>query len=100
MRPSCRPREQSPAGVVDERQRQHGIKCGTFGASSYEQRSIATGDYGAHGVASVAATSDADGGLAIWDLERLDAPAFSVPKAHKSIVCRCTISAGGPLPAD
>ncbi|KAJ8612554.1 hypothetical protein CTAYLR_003733 [Chrysophaeum taylorii] len=58
--------------VVDERQRPQGIKCSTFGASSFEQRSVATGDYG--------------GGLAVWDLERLDAPTFAAPKAHGLII--------------
>uniref|UniRef100_A0A7S3K1G1 WD repeat-containing protein 92 n=1 Tax=Aureoumbra lagunensis TaxID=44058 RepID=A0A7S3K1G1_9STRA len=58
--------------LAEERQKAFGIKCGTFGASSFTQRSIATGDY--------------DGGLAIWDLERLDTPSYSISKAHKSII--------------
>jgi WD repeat-containing protein 92 len=49
-----------------------GFKCGTFHASSIEERHLATGDY--------------DGRLQIWDLERLDAkPIFDV-KAHEKIV--------------
>jgi len=49
-----------------------GFKCGTFGASSLSERSIATGDY--------------KGGLNVFDLERLDVPTFSIPTAHSQII--------------
>jgi WD40 repeat protein len=48
-----------------------GFKCSTFGASSFVNREIATGDY--------------DGGLNIYDLEKCQA-SFSIPKAHKGII--------------
>ena len=41
----------------------NGIKCGTFGASSIEERHLATGDHA--------------GKLAIYDLDRIDTPVFS-----------------------
>ena len=48
------------------------IKCGTFGATSLEDRYLATGDFLGH--------------LAIWDLEHLpQGPIFSV-KAHDQII--------------
>jgi len=48
------------------------IKCGTFGATTLEDRNLATGDF--------------DGQLAIWDLERLDqGPIYSI-KAHEQII--------------
>jgi len=47
------------------------IKCATFGASAFEQRHLATGDY--------------DGKLNIWDLERLDKAILSV-QAHPQMV--------------
>lgn len=50
---------------------QHGVKCGTFSASSAEQRYLATGDHA--------------GRLAIYDLDRLDTPVF-MQQAHASIV--------------
>ena len=50
----------------------HGFKCGTFGASSLAERSLATGGHGGY--------------LHTWDLERLDAgPTWSV-KAHTGLV--------------
>jgi len=49
----------------------HGIKCGTFAASSIEQRHIATGDHA--------------GKLVIYDLENIDKPIFS-QQAHSSII--------------
>lgn len=57
--------------TVTEGQVSNGIKCGTFGASSLEQRYIATGDYG--------------GKLAIYDLERIGRPIFE-QQAHVSII--------------
>ena len=51
-----------------------GFKCGTFHASSVEDRHLATGDY--------------EGNLQIWDLENmgpLDKPIFDV-KGHEKII--------------
>jgi WD40 repeat protein len=49
-----------------------GFKCATFGASRIEDRHLATGDY--------------KGGLAIWDLERVNGdPIFKVD-AHEKII--------------
>eukprot|EP00040_Diaphanoeca_grandis_P016899 m.87639 g.87639 ORF g.87639 m.87639 type:complete len:362 (-) comp26099_c1_seq2:108-1193(-) len=55
------------------------IKCGTFGASSLEDRRIATGDF--------------NGELACWDLENMSKPTFST-KAHESII-NCMDGCGG-----
>lgn len=49
----------------------HGIKCGTFGASSIEERHLATGDH--------------QGRLVIYDLEHLSTPTYS-QQAHTSII--------------
>eukprot|EP00500_Bicosoecida_sp_ms1_P007240 CAMPEP_0203824502 /NCGR_PEP_ID=MMETSP0115-20131106/51911_1 /ASSEMBLY_ACC=CAM_ASM_000227 /TAXON_ID=33651 /ORGANISM="Bicosoecid sp, Strain ms1" /LENGTH=358 /DNA_ID=CAMNT_0050733541 /DNA_START=188 /DNA_END=1264 /DNA_ORIENTATION=- len=57
--------------LVSQCEKPKGFKCGTFGASSLEDRHLATGDY--------------DGKLAIWDLERTDVPVYQV-QAHKSIL--------------
>lgn len=57
--------------LTAESEKSHGIKCGTFGASSIEERHLATGDYA--------------GKLNIWDLERLDVPVYSA-QAHSSII--------------
>lgn len=57
--------------MVSESETKHGFKCGTFGASTLEERHLATGDYG--------------GFLRIWDVERPKVPIYSV-KAHKSII--------------
>lgn len=57
--------------VVGETKTTNGIKCGTFGASSIEDRHIATGDHA--------------GKLAIYDLDRLDTPIY-VQQAHASII--------------
>lgn len=54
-----------------ETEQPKGFKCGTFGASSIEDRHLATGDY--------------VGGLAIWDLENMKKPIWSV-KGHDLIV--------------
>jgi len=43
--------------LVAQREVPEGVKCATFGATSYEARQLATGDYA--------------GQLAVWDLERL-----------------------------
>ncbi|KAM6082573.1 dynein axonemal assembly factor 10 [Chlamydotis macqueenii] len=47
------------------------IKCGTFGATSLQQRYLATGDF--------------DGNLNIWNLEAPEIPLYSV-KGHKEII--------------
>eukprot|EP00638_Chattonella_subsalsa_P009882 CAMPEP_0117747132 /NCGR_PEP_ID=MMETSP0947-20121206/8332_1 /TAXON_ID=44440 /ORGANISM="Chattonella subsalsa, Strain CCMP2191" /LENGTH=321 /DNA_ID=CAMNT_0005564533 /DNA_START=163 /DNA_END=1128 /DNA_ORIENTATION=+ len=65
--------------LVHETEKSKGIKCGTFGASSLEERHIATGDY--------------VGMLNIWDLERTDIPVFSV-QGHSTII-NCIDGAGG-----
>ena len=65
--------------VVKETEKKDGFKCGTFGASSLENRSIATGDF--------------KGQLQIFDLQRLETPVFSV-KAHESII-NCMDGCGG-----
>jgi len=56
-----------------------GIKCGTFGASSLEERNIATGDFG--------------GSVSIHDLEDMRAPIWNV-KGHESLV-NCIDGCGG-----
>eukprot|EP00640_Fibrocapsa_japonica_P002197 CAMPEP_0113939982 /NCGR_PEP_ID=MMETSP1339-20121228/6185_1 /TAXON_ID=94617 /ORGANISM="Fibrocapsa japonica" /LENGTH=353 /DNA_ID=CAMNT_0000943641 /DNA_START=29 /DNA_END=1087 /DNA_ORIENTATION=+ /assembly_acc=CAM_ASM_000762 len=57
--------------LVAEYEKPNGIKCGTFGASPLEDRSIAVGDYA--------------GVLNIWDVERNDLPIYSV-QAHTTII--------------
>jgi len=64
---------------VMESEKQHGFKCCTFGASSLVDRHLATGDY--------------EGRMAIWNLEHMDLPVFSV-KAHNSMV-NCIDGLGG-----
>jgi WD repeat-containing protein 92 len=50
---------------------ENGLKCGTFGASSIEDRHLATGDH--------------KGKLAVYDLENISQPVFS-QQAHSSII--------------
>lgn len=57
-----------------------GFKCGTFGASSLEQRHIATGDF--------------KGKLEIWDLERLHGESVFKADAHDKII-NCMDGIGG-----
>lgn len=57
--------------LVKESEKPKAFKCGTFGASKVETRHLATGDF--------------EGNLNIWDLEKLEAPVYSV-KAHKEII--------------
>uniref|UniRef100_A0A673C1D7 Dynein axonemal assembly factor 10 n=2 Tax=Sphaeramia orbicularis TaxID=375764 RepID=A0A673C1D7_9TELE len=59
------------AQLVKEVEKPKPIKCGTYGATSLQQRHIATGDF--------------DGNLNIWNLETPEEPIYSV-KAHKEIV--------------
>ncbi|XP_067874987.1 dynein axonemal assembly factor 10-like isoform X2 [Heterodontus francisci] len=55
------------------------FRCGTFGATSLQQRHLATGDF--------------DGNLHIWNLEGSEAPLYSV-KAHREII-NCIDGVGG-----
>lgn len=54
-----------------EIEKKAGIKCGTFAASTLEERHLATGDYQGH--------------LCVWDLEASSKPVYEA-KAHHSIV--------------
>lgn len=65
--------------TIAEAEKANGIKCGTFGASSFEQRQVATGDY--------------KGTMNVWDVENLDKPIFSVD-GHSSII-NCIDAVGG-----
>lgn len=65
--------------LVTEAEKKEGFKCGTFAASDFEKRHLATGDF--------------KGCLNVWDLDRLDAPVFSA-NAHKSII-HCIDGVGG-----
>lgn len=67
------------AKLVKEVEKPHPIKCGTFGATTLQQRHIATGDF--------------DGKLNIWNLETPEIAIYSV-KAHKEIV-NCIDGVGG-----
>ncbi|XP_072130577.1 dynein axonemal assembly factor 10-like isoform X1 [Mobula birostris] len=55
------------------------FRCGTFGASSLQQRHLATGDF--------------DGNLHIWNLEAPEAPLY-MAKAHREII-NCIDGVGG-----
>jgi len=68
------------AELAGELEMPKSFKCGTFGHSSLAERSLATGDFG--------------GQLAIWDLDRLTQPTFSVPDAHSTII-NCIDGCGG-----
>jgi len=57
--------------TMAEHQTPSGIKCGTFSASSIEERYLATGDHA--------------GSLAVYDLERMEQPIFQ-QQAHNSII--------------
>ncbi|XP_016383782.1 WD repeat-containing protein 92-like [Sinocyclocheilus rhinocerous] len=57
--------------LVKEIEKAKPIKCGTFGATSLQQRHLATGDF--------------DGSLNVWNLEVPESPVYSV-KAHKEII--------------
>ena len=62
-----------------ELERPKAFKCGTFGHTSLAERQLATGDF--------------DGSLAVWDLEKLQQPVFSV-KGHDTII-NCIDGCGG-----
>ncbi|CAG2213674.1 WD repeat-containing protein 92 [Mytilus edulis] len=57
--------------LVHDIEKSKALKCGTFGASSLQQRYFATGDF--------------DGKMQIWNLESMELPVYSV-KAHKEII--------------
>lgn len=56
---------------VKEIEKAKALKCGTFGASSLQQRYLATGDF--------------DGRMQIWNLETPELPVYSV-HGHKEII--------------
>lgn len=64
---------------VQEFEKPAAIKCGTFGASSFEERHLATGDF--------------KGNMMTWDLERMSEPVYNV-KAHDNII-NCIDGCGG-----
>ncbi|TWW78388.1 dynein axonemal assembly factor 10 [Takifugu flavidus] len=70
--------------LIKEVEKPKPLKCGTFGATSLQQRHIATGDF--------------DGNLSIWNLEMPGTPVYTV-KAHKEIV-NCIDGVGGLGMAD
>lgn len=57
--------------LVKEFEKSKAFKCGTFGASSLQQRYLATGDF--------------EGKMCIWNLESPEIPVYSV-KGHKEII--------------
>ncbi|XP_041352610.1 WD repeat-containing protein 92-like [Gigantopelta aegis] len=57
--------------LIHDIEKSKSFKCSTFGASSLQQRFIATGDF--------------DGKLQIWNLESTELPVYSV-KGHKEII--------------
>jgi WD40 repeat protein len=65
--------------VVAESEQRHGLKCGTFGASTLEERTIATGDF--------------SGNVSIFDLENPQVPIWNV-KGHDTLV-NCIDGCGG-----
>jgi len=65
--------------LISQTEKKDGIKCGTFGASHFEKRHFATGNY--------------NGDLNIWDLEKLESPVFST-KAHSALI-NCIDGIGG-----
>ncbi|KAK3092270.1 hypothetical protein FSP39_000535 [Pinctada imbricata] len=57
--------------LIKQAEKPKALKCGTFGASSLQQRHLATGDF--------------DGKVQIWNLESPEVPIYSV-KGHKEII--------------
>ncbi|XP_065833350.1 dynein axonemal assembly factor 10-like [Oscarella lobularis] len=57
--------------LLAEVEKRSAFKCGTFGATSLQERHLATGDF--------------NGELMTWDLERLDLPVYNT-KAHSEII--------------
>merc|ERR1712243_148458 len=70
---------QGDLNQVSEIDSQHSFKCGTFGASTLEERHLATGDF--------------KGVLNTWDLEKGGSPVFT-GKYHKEII-NCIDGVGG-----
>ncbi|XP_055880420.1 dynein axonemal assembly factor 10-like [Biomphalaria glabrata] len=70
---------QGDVQIVRDVEKSKAFKCGTFGASSLQNRYLATGDF--------------SGKLQIWDLETLDLPLYSA-QAHKEII-NCIDGVGG-----
>jgi WD40 repeat protein len=77
--PGLTQRATRPSQSVSESIKPDGIKCGTFRASAFEQRQLATGDH--------------KGRLRIWDVARADKALFDVA-AHTSMV-NCIDGCGG-----
>ncbi|KAI8612714.1 WD40-repeat-containing domain protein [Chytriomyces sp. MP71] len=71
--------EQGKAKLLKSSEKPHALKCATFGASTLQDRHVATGDF--------------EGNMRVFDLERTEVPVYSV-KAHESIV-NCIDGAGG-----
>lgn len=71
--------EEGKLNLVKSSTKKEGLKCATFGASLYEQRHLATGDY--------------KGQLSIWDLERPEVPIYDV-RGHGSMI-NCMDGIGG-----
>ena len=69
------------AELTGELEMPKSFKCGTFGHASLAERTLATGDFA--------------GQLAIWDLERLVQPIYSVGDAHSmpGPLCPCHCAA-------
>jgi hypothetical protein len=66
-----------------ESDKKEGIKCGTFGASLFEDRHLATGNYA--------------GELNVWDLERLSTPIFNV-KGSPLVLTAPSFTSASPQP--
>mmetsp|Transcript_11855 Transcript_11855/g.19310 ORF Transcript_11855/g.19310 Transcript_11855/m.19310 type:complete len:361 (-) Transcript_11855:1490-2572(-) len=64
---------------VLSKEKAHGIKCATFGASTLEERNIAVGDFA--------------GNVSIYDLEDANVPIWSV-KGHETLI-NCIDGCGG-----
>eukprot|EP00118_Oscarella_pearsei_P005405 m.24874 g.24874 ORF g.24874 m.24874 type:complete len:359 (+) comp28690_c0_seq3:30-1106(+) len=62
---------QGDAKLLKEVEKRTSFKCGTFGASSLQDRHLATGDF--------------TGSVMTWDLEKLDLPVYST-KGHSEII--------------
>ncbi|KAI5611585.1 WD repeat-containing protein 92, partial [Silurus asotus] len=71
--------QQGDVQLVKEIEKPKPIKCGTFGATSLQQRHLAMGDF--------------DGNLHVWNLEASEDPVYSV-KGHKEII-NCIDGVGG-----
>ncbi|CAK4137783.1 unnamed protein product [Aphanomyces euteiches] len=71
--------QQGELKTVLELEKQHGVKCGTFGASSLDERQLAVGDYA--------------GVMSVYDFEKPEIPVYSA-QAHKSII-NCIDGCGG-----